>query len=121
VWEHSFGITIETIDNPGWSVTISLERTELESMPVEPVKTEANERDWVQCRVAERGMGRTSVDLRVTVVHQTFPTSSAYSEGGPKLSGDAVIVGEESRFTLRTRGSERKALWVLKKLLRLAG
>jgi hypothetical protein len=67
VWEHSFGITIETIDNPGWSVTISLERTELESMPFEPVKTEANERDWVQCRVAERGMGRTSVDLRVSL------------------------------------------------------
>jgi Immunity protein 53 len=57
VWEHSFGITIETIDNPGWSVTISLERTELESIPFEPVKTEANERDWFQCRVAERGDG----------------------------------------------------------------
>jgi hypothetical protein len=57
VWEHSFGITIETIDNPGWSVTISLERTELESIPFEPVKAEANERNWVQCRVAERGDG----------------------------------------------------------------
>jgi len=57
VWEHSFGITIETIDNPGWSVTICLEGTELEPVPFEPVKTEASETDWVQCRVAEREKG----------------------------------------------------------------
>lgn len=29
-WEHSYGIIIETIDNPGWSITIDLETTELE-------------------------------------------------------------------------------------------
>ncbi len=29
-WEHSFGIRIETLDNPGWLVTIDLEDTRLE-------------------------------------------------------------------------------------------
>jgi hypothetical protein len=29
-WEHSFGITIETLDNPGWSLRVDLRRTELE-------------------------------------------------------------------------------------------
>lgn len=24
-WEHSYGIKIETIDNPGWAVTIDIE------------------------------------------------------------------------------------------------
>jgi hypothetical protein len=24
-WEHSYGIKIETLDNPGWSVTIDIE------------------------------------------------------------------------------------------------
>jgi hypothetical protein len=28
-WEHSFGIRIETIDNPGWILTVDLERTSL--------------------------------------------------------------------------------------------
>lgn len=53
-WEHGFGITVETIDNPGWSVKICVEDTELASAPFEPVKTEVSETDWIQCRVAER-------------------------------------------------------------------
>ena len=29
-WEHDYGITIETLDNPGWSVEIYLYETELQ-------------------------------------------------------------------------------------------
>ncbi len=32
-WEQECGLTIETLDNPGWLVTISLIDTELESRP----------------------------------------------------------------------------------------
>ncbi|SRR6266849_446582 len=53
-WEHGFGITIETIDNPGWSLTVCVEGTELASAIFEPVKVERSETDWMQCRVAER-------------------------------------------------------------------
>lgn len=31
-WEHSFGVTIETLDNPGWSVDIDLEGTAMEGV-----------------------------------------------------------------------------------------
>ncbi len=31
-WEHSYGVKIETLDNPGWSVTINLEDTYLETI-----------------------------------------------------------------------------------------
>ncbi len=30
-WEHSYGVKIETLDNPGWSVVIDLMGTSLES------------------------------------------------------------------------------------------
>jgi hypothetical protein len=53
-WAHGFGNTIETIDNPGWSLTICVEDTELASAIFEPVKTERSETDWIECRVAER-------------------------------------------------------------------
>src|SRR6266568_5504136 len=53
-WEHGSGITLETIDNPGWSMTIGLYGTELHSATFEPVKTDISETDWVRCRVAER-------------------------------------------------------------------
>ena len=38
-WEHGFGVTIATLDNPGWSVTIDVEGTQLASTPFESVKT----------------------------------------------------------------------------------
>ncbi|MFT5930929.1 MAG: hypothetical protein ACI93G_000001, partial [Hyphomonas sp.] len=30
-WEHSFGLKIESLDNPGWSVHVDLEGTSLET------------------------------------------------------------------------------------------
>jgi len=57
-WEHGFGITIETIDNPGWSVQICVEGTGLASAQFDPVKTEVSETDSIQCGVAERKKGR---------------------------------------------------------------
>jgi hypothetical protein len=56
-WEHGFGITIETLDNPGWIVKICVEGTGLEFAQFEPVKTEVSETDWIQCRIIERQKG----------------------------------------------------------------
>ena len=31
-WEHGLGVRVETLDNPGWSVKINIEDTELENI-----------------------------------------------------------------------------------------
>ena len=36
-WEHQYGVSIGTLDNPGWSLTIDLEQTSLEGKPFEPI------------------------------------------------------------------------------------
>ena len=51
-WEHLHGVTIETLDDAGWSVTIDLTGTKLERVPYNRV--EPSEKDSVNCRV-ERG------------------------------------------------------------------
>lgn len=51
VWEHSYGIEIKTLDNPGWSVTIDLNNTVLDSCIIERVFMERDEDDWVDYRV----------------------------------------------------------------------
>jgi|CXWL01.1.fsa_nt_gi hypothetical protein len=53
-WEHSFGIKIETLDNPGWLVTIDLAETRWESVAVEGVRNNRNETDWVQYEVVNK-------------------------------------------------------------------
>jgi hypothetical protein len=35
-WEHQYGVKIETLDNPGWRVTIDLTGTDLDGRPFEP-------------------------------------------------------------------------------------
>ncbi len=57
-WEHLYGISIETLDNPGWSVKIDLKDTLLEDVPFQPIKYGDSEKtmdfrddlnDWVNC------------------------------------------------------------------------
>lgn len=52
-WEHSYGIKIETIDNPGWSVEINLIDTDLENKIFEDIKFEKSDSDWMHCKIKD--------------------------------------------------------------------
>jgi len=52
-WEHSQGIQVSTLDNPGWSLSINLEGTILEEKHFEPIKIERSDTDWIHCNVQE--------------------------------------------------------------------
>ncbi|MCT4648099.1 MAG: immunity 53 family protein [Carboxylicivirga sp.] len=46
-WEHTYGIKIETIDNPGWKVIIDLSETRFEELKLDMSFTEKNDLDWI--------------------------------------------------------------------------
>lgn len=50
-WEHSYGITIETLDNPGWSMSIDLEGTQLSDVEISPIEIDRSDHDWLRCFV----------------------------------------------------------------------
>jgi hypothetical protein len=54
-WEHSHGIKLETLDNPGWRLRVDLEDTDYEDRTLERI-TRALESDisWLDCVVAEK-------------------------------------------------------------------
>ncbi|MDB6027014.1 MAG: hypothetical protein JWM68_3237 [Verrucomicrobiales bacterium] len=52
-WEHSFGIKIETLDNPGWRIVIDLSETPLATRPFTSIKEENSPRDWTTCRIQD--------------------------------------------------------------------
>ncbi|MES3035281.1 MAG: immunity 53 family protein [Gemmatimonadota bacterium] len=56
-WEHEFGIKIENVDNPGWSVSIPLAGTELETVEFETVSDMTPRTEWMHCRVVESADG----------------------------------------------------------------
>jgi hypothetical protein len=56
-WEHSYGVTISTLDNPGWTLEIDLTDTALAERPFEPIHYGMFEDagtsgiEWIFCKV----------------------------------------------------------------------
>lgn len=53
-WEHGSSVHIGTIDNPGWSVSINLENTELENKKFTTVRVDRSEVDWFICFIKNK-------------------------------------------------------------------
>lgn len=48
-WEHQQGISIGTIDNPGWRVAIELRGTPLAKKSFARLEIEKSDTDWMHC------------------------------------------------------------------------
>lgn len=49
-WEHSFGPSISTLDNPGWSLKIDLAGTDCDGRTLDRIKHNyEHETDWWTC------------------------------------------------------------------------
>ena len=53
-WEHQYGVTIDSLDNPGWWVKIDLVETTLEEKLFASIKKEFSETNWIQCYVEDK-------------------------------------------------------------------
>jgi hypothetical protein len=52
-WEHAHGIGIDTLDNPGWSVSIDLGGTALEQTTMSMVIRDNGPSDWIRLEVRD--------------------------------------------------------------------
>lgn len=53
-WEHEYGVLIETLDNPGWSVVIDLTGTPKESAQESEIKIERSKTNWIHCFIRKK-------------------------------------------------------------------
>ncbi len=60
--EHSYGIRIETLDNPGWNIEIDLGETEFEQINLPFQLFEKSENDWF-CREIKNSVFKASGDI----------------------------------------------------------
>jgi hypothetical protein len=49
-WEHEVGIKIATLDNPGWSLNIRIEDTELWGVVVDWTRVDEDDDSWLHWR-----------------------------------------------------------------------
>jgi len=52
-WEHQNGVTIATLDNPGWSLSIDIKESELRDRAFDDMVVERSQHDWVHARVRD--------------------------------------------------------------------
>lgn len=50
-WQHFYGVKIDTLDNPGWRVTIDLAETALVNIVFEEYDVINSDDDWIHCQV----------------------------------------------------------------------
>lgn len=80
-WEHEYGVKIDTIDNPGWSLQIDLTGTPQEGKAFERIKIDITENNWVNCWVEENkfqaGGGPLNLDDLIKVFIQWIESENA--------------------------------------------
>lgn len=52
-WEHGCGVKIDTLDNPGWTVTVDLKGTPLERATMDKSSRDNGPGDWVLIEVRD--------------------------------------------------------------------
>jgi hypothetical protein len=53
-WEHSYGIDIKTTDNPGWTISIDIEDTELEREEFLSVRIPGPDTDYLFAEIEQK-------------------------------------------------------------------
>ena len=53
-WEHSYGVSLTTLDNPGWRLKLDLSGTPLAGQPFTEIKRDyEHPTDWLTCFVRD--------------------------------------------------------------------
>jgi len=52
-WEHTYGVKIETLDNPGWRIEIDLIDTALENQTIEKQFKEIDPTNWYLIQIQD--------------------------------------------------------------------
>jgi hypothetical protein len=81
-WEHGMGISISTLDNPGWAFRFSLKDTDLENLSFTPIEVEVDENNWYMCRVRNQVFEGAGGPKNLTDIFKVF--QAWYIETLPK-------------------------------------
>ncbi|SBT52639.1 Imm53 family immunity protein [Micromonospora auratinigra] len=84
-WEHEFGVRIETLDNPGWTVEVDLVDTRLEGRLLSRTKLEPGAGRWVWVESDGRHFSSSCDPLSLQVALQRFRAFAELpaAEAGP--------------------------------------
>ena len=100
-WESEFGITIESVNNPGWMVRIDLDGTGLNPSTFRTVSDQRTEKNWIECKVEE---GKWLGGGGIGNLDEVLSVFRAWVEGMPGAGGGSGQRGSGDRRPGRPQG-----------------
>jgi len=70
--EHTYGIAIKTLDNPGWGVEIDLRLTRYSDLSERTVVSDTSDGDWMTCRIRDQKFEGFGDPQKLEVILRTF-------------------------------------------------
>ena len=72
-WEHTYGVSIGTLDNPGWTLDVELTDTSLAGKPFATLKEDMEHpTDWIHCSVSDLKFRGACGPLKLESVIEIF-------------------------------------------------
>lgn len=71
-WADSYGIKIETLDNPGWLVKIDVRETPLENNSFDSLHIDGGDDDWIFCDVKDCVFQGAGDPTKLTRIFEVF-------------------------------------------------
>jgi hypothetical protein len=77
-WEHSFGISITSLDNPGWILEVDLEHTALAGKAFAPLhygmfdEAGTSGHEWIHCRVEDNKFSAAGGPMKLPELIDVF-------------------------------------------------
>lgn len=71
-WEHLYGVSIETLDNPGWHVRIDLRETAYATAELSPIHSDNGPTDWLNCSISNHIFDGCGDSSKLSSILATF-------------------------------------------------
>ncbi|WP_018388067.1 immunity 53 family protein [Ancylobacter sp. FA202] len=74
-WEHSYGVRIDTLDNPGWTLTVDLSGTDCDGRTLDRIQHNyEHPTDWWTCWTEDNSFRGAGGPLHLRSLLETFRT-----------------------------------------------
>ena len=90
-WEHGYGVSLTSLDNPGWLLKVNLIGTNLEGSAMEAISEDSDEgplrgegQPWIECAVSENQFVGASDPSQLPRLIATFNTLIDSAPGSSK-------------------------------------
>lgn len=92
-WESDFGVSIETVNNPGWMVKVDLDGTGLDPSSFQSIASQRTPSNWIECKVEDGawmgGAGMSNLDEVIGIFRAWVEGSKrpAMKSARPRMGG----------------------------------